>query len=364
VTALGINYLGDPHNAPYLIYPCHDYYGGDPFGTYRLPKLCKKLNPDVVIIQQDPWNFPSYFSALKKAEVTVPVIGSVAVDGKNCRGRAMRDLQHAAFWTEFGRDEAVKGGYEGPTSVIPLGVDTSIYHPLDKVTARKYAGLTGKYADAFIVGNINRNQPRKRLDLTIANFAEWVKTYNIPDAYLLMHVAPTGDRGYDVDQLMSYYGVFDRLLLSKPDIGLGVTEDALCSVYNSFDVQVSTTQGEGWGLTTMEGMACGIPQIVPDWSGLGEWTEDAAIKIPCVRENIVTPDEINSIGGVVSSVDFIEALHRVYSDRDFRLDYGERGFHLVREKRFQWDTIANQWLTLVTDFLETQRNPVSVAVGA
>lgn len=362
VTALGINYLGDPHDLPYPVYPCHDYYGGDAFGTYRLPKLVKKLKPEFLVIQQDPWNFPAYFQNLKEAKVEIPVIGSVAVDGLNCRGRAMRHLSHAAFWTEFGRNEAIKGGYEGPTSVIPLGIDTDIYKPMDKREARKLAGLTGKQAEGFIVGNVNRNQPRKRLDLTIAYFAEWVKTCNVPDAYLLLHVAPTGDQGYDVEQLMHYHGVHDRLILSVPDIGKGISERALNALYNTFDVQVSTTQGEGWGLTTMEGMACGVPQIVPDWSALGEWPENAVMKVPCIRETCVTPNSINSIGGVASSLSFIECLHRIYSDEVFRIQFGDIGLGHIKQPRFQWETIGKQWLELVTEFHRTLKNPVMVAV--
>jgi D-inositol-3-phosphate glycosyltransferase len=351
VTALGINYLGDPHDLPYKVYPCHDYYGGDAFGTYRLPKLAAKIKPDVIVIQQDPWNFPAYFTELKKAKIDIPVIGAVAVDGKNCRGRALRDVSLAAFWTQFGRDEAVKGGYEGETAIIPLGVDLDIYHPMDKAEARKRCGLKGVHATGFIVGNVNRNQPRKRLDLTIQYFAEWVKTYNIADAYLLFHVAPTGDRGYDIEQLMNYYGVFDRLILSTPEIGKGVSENALCSLYNSFDVQVSTTQGEGWGLTTMEGMACGIPQIVPDWSALGEWA-DAAMLVPCIRENIVTPDNINAIGGTPSSLHFIESLHNVYSSEGLRDEMRRNGLKLASAPDFRWEQIAYSWLNLVNDFVE------------
>lgn len=362
VTALGINYIGDPHDLPYKIYPCADYYGGDAFGSYRLPKLCKTLNPDLLIIQQDPWNVPEYFAQLKKSDVDVPAIGSIAVDGLNCRGRALRGLKHAAFWTEFGRDEAVKGGFDGPTSVIPLGVDLDIYHPVDRQAVRKQ--LPVKYRDGFIVGNVNRNQPRKRLDLTIAYFAEWVKTYNIPDAYLLFHIAPTGDRGYDVKQLMNYYGVFDRLILSEPEIGKGDSEDSMRSLYNAFDVQVTTTQGEGWGLTTIEGMACGVPQIVPNWSGLGEWTRDAAIKIDCIRETCVTPNDINSIGGVVSSLSFIEALHRVYSDREYRREMATRGMTLASQPEFRWEAIAKQWLTLVEGFFAQQSEVLQETVSA
>jgi len=363
VTCLGINYIGDPHTFPYRIYPCHDYFGGDAFGTYRMPKLVQKIKPELAIIQQDPWNFPPYFHSMEKSEVSVPVIGAVAVDALNCRGKCLNNLVTASFWTEFGRAEAEKGGYEGPSQVIPLGVDLDIYHPMDRHDARVMLGIPKDYCEVFIVGNVNRNQPRKRLDLTIANFAEWVKAYGIKDAYLYLHVAPTGDRGYDVKQLMAYYGVLDRLILAEPELGQGMSEKMLSATYAAFDVQVSTTQGEGWGLTTMEGMACGVPQIVPKWSALGEWAAPAARLVPCIRENIVTDSNINTIGGVASSLAFVEALHETYSDESLRNDMRTRGLELVARSEYRWESIAARWLSLVSETYESlQTKALKVAV--
>lgn len=350
VHCLGINYLGDPHQWPYPIYPCHDYNGGDPYGTYRLPKMIKKLKPDVLFIQQDPWNIPAYFAVLENAKVKAPpTIGVIAVDGLNCRGRALRHLEKVVFWTEFARNEAVKAGFEGESSVIPLGVNTGIYKPMSKVEARRIVGIP---EHGFIVGNVNRNQPRKRLDLTIAYFAEWVKVHEIDDAYLYLHVAPTGDRGYDVEQLMAYYGLQHRLILSEPEIGHGISERGMMATYNAFDVQITTTQGEGFGLTTLEGMACGVPQIVPKWAALGEWAT-AALQVQCIREHIVTPDNINSIGGVASSLAFVEALQSVYSNDILRHRMSEEGLKLANGVQFDWDTIAESWLETFSDFIES-----------
>lgn len=350
VHCLGINYLGDPHPWPYPIYPCHDYTGADAYGTYRLPKLLRKLKPDVLFIQQDPWNIPAYFGVLETAKMPAPpTIGAIAVDGLNCRGRALRYLQKAVFWTEFGRSEAVKAGFEGETDVIPLGVDTHIYKPMSKHEARKILGVP---EDGFIVGNVNRNQPRKRLDLTIAYFAEWVNSYGIDDAYLYLHVAPTGDRGYDVEQLMAYYGLQHRLIWNQPEIGQGISERGMMATYNAFDVQVTTTQGEGFGLTTLEGMACGVPQIVPKWAALGEWAT-AALRVPCIRETIVTPDNINAIGGIASSLAFIEALHSVYSNEFLRGKMSGESEKLANGVQYDWDTIAESWLETISDFIET-----------
>lgn len=350
VTVLGLNYRGDPHPYPYPIYPARN--GGDIFGVARISELVATTTPDLVVVQNDPWNFPDYLKVL----ANLPVVGIVAVDGENCRGRQLNGLALAIFWTEFAQCEAALGGYSGPSTTIPLGVDLSTYRTVERKQARAALGLPARLHDAYIVGNVNRNQPRKRLDLTISYFAEWVKKYQIDDAYLFLHVAPTGDRGYDCQQLMSYYGINRRLILSEPDVYRGESEQRLVLMYSSFDVQVSTTQGEGWGLCTMEGMACGVPQIVPAWSALCEWTEDAAVKVPC-STIACTPNKINVVGGVPDREEFIASLDRLYHDAAERQRLSERGRRLVERDEFRWPNIGQRYAHELNALLATKVEP-------
>ena len=345
VHVLGINYQGDPHKWPYPIYPC--WPGGDMFGLERTAPLVNQIQPDLVIIQNDPWNVGEY---VKRIDKKAPVVASMPVDGKNCRGNSLNDLALAIFWTKFGLDEARKGGFHGLAEVIPLGVNTELYQPMDRLEARKTVGLPG-LEDAFIVGNVNRNQPRKRLDLSVEYFAEWVKRNNLTNAYLFLLVAPTGEMGYNVRQLMSYYGFNDknkRLILGEPPVGRGLDEELMPSVYSSFDVQISTTQGEGWGLTTMEGMACGIPQIVPDWSALGEWCEDAVLKVNCSTHS-VTPNYINVVGGLPDKEEFMRALDLMYLTRQWSdnqsgwAQFRKKGLELVNRPEYRWEAIGQRF---------------------
>ncbi len=361
IHVLALNYQGDPHPWPYSLYPC--WPGGDLFGVQRVSGLVKKIQPDLVVIQNDPWNIPEY---LKKIDKKIPVVASMPVDGKNCQGQILNDLDLAIFWTQFGLSEARKGGFTGKAEIIPLGVDLDLYKPMDRIEARKIVGLPG-LEDAFIVGNVNRNQPRKRLDLTIQYFAEWIHSSGI-DAYLFLLIAPTGELGYDVRQLMKYYGFGNdrkKLILSEPHIGNGLDEKTLPAIYNSFDVQISTTQGEGWGLTTMEGMACGIPQIVPRWAALGEWCEDAVHLVDCDNQ-IVTPNHINAIGGLPNRKEFIEALQNMYVSRSWSDNtkggwawYSERGRELVRRPEYNWKNIGLRFEAVLEESYEQKKKKVA-----
>ena len=343
VSVLGLNYRGDPHGYPYPIYPT---YIQDGFGLRRLPEIIDKVRPELIVIQNDPWNLPAYMKPL----ATFPIAAVMPVDGLNCRGMALNGLRVAFFWTRFGFQQARDGGYTGPAGIIPLGVDLDIYAPGDRDEARDFLGLPPKYKDGFIVGNVNRNQPRKRLDLTIRYFASWVKKYSISDAYLFLHVAPTGESGVDCDQLARYYGVQNRLIMSDPGIYRGIDERRLALLYSLFDVQVTTTQGEGWGLTTMEGMACGVPQIVPEWSALAEWAE-AAVQIPC-KTTATTFDSINVIGGIPDEDNFIFALNKIYQDAHWREDLVSRGLNLVQKTEYRWETIGERFAVGLDEAME------------
>lgn len=341
VSALGVNYRGDPHSEPYPIYPA--WIGGDALGLRRLKELVPKIRPDLVVIQSNPWNVPLYMDMLRQAMAGQPLprtVGIVAVEGKNCRGHQLNLLDRAIFWNEFSRREATNGGMRIPSGVVPLGVDLETFKPGDKAAAREKLGLGSVPKDAFIVCNVNRNQNRKRLDLSIMYFAEWVKQKGIRDAYLYLHVLPGSSSRCDCDQLAAYCGIQDRLILAEPkDIFLGAPIEYVVATYQAADVQITTTLGEGHGLTTMEGMACRTAQIAGDYAAIGEWGKDAALLVDCPEEGIM-PDVQNMIGAAPDRQQMINAMDRMYRDVRLRETVAQAGFNRVSEPRFRWENIA------------------------
>ena len=350
VTVLGMNYRGDPHDYPYPIWAAAP--GGDAFGIGRFSWMVNIVKPDVIVIQQDPWNFPAYFAQLRKIpeHSEIPVIGVVAVDSKNCLGTALNDLQGAIFWTEFGLNEAKKGGFTQPGSVIPLGVDRSVYRSDTRVRAREkflpeYLGNKGDQIacdEAYIVGCVGRNQPRKRLDLTIAYFAEWIGMLGIRDTWLYIHSAPTGETGFDLAQLAGYYGVLDRLIMVTPEMFYGLSEEDMANTYNCFDVYWSTSQGEGMGLPALEAMACGIPCILPGSSAFLDWAKGAARLTHC-NEIAVTPGGPNSVGAVVDRESSIHALNALYESNSLRQEMSQMSSRRAAESLFNWDVIGQEF---------------------
>ncbi|MDB6003027.1 MAG: hypothetical protein JWR15_14 [Prosthecobacter sp.] len=357
VIVSGVNYDGAAHELPYRVMPACQ--GGDMWGMNRFQDLCAEFDPTAVVINSDWWNVAQF---AKIAPAGVPVIGYMPVDGGNLDPAAMEELNklHGAAWyTGFGHRQACAAGFTGRRQIIPHGIDTEMFQPSDRHAARRLLGL--KVApNAFIVGNVNRNQPRKRLDLTIQIFAVWIRQHRIPNAHLLLHCAQK-DVGWDLRKVAAYYGVADRLILTGPE-DMRDLQDAsrLKFIYSSLDVQMTTTLGEGWGLTTMEGMACGTPQIVPDSSALGEWA-GPAVKIPCSR--MLIHPEINTAGALVDEAPFVAALQGLYQSKAARSRLAAQGLAHVRSEAFRWENVAGRFARLLaTTARKTKRRPEHRAV--
>ncbi len=88
----------------------------------------------------------------------------------------------------------------------------------------------------------------------------------------------------------------------------------------------------------MEGMACGVPQIVPSWAALGEWPRHVAA-VPC-RDTFVHP-QYNTIGGVPDKAAFVASLDELYEDGKCRRHDGKLGHRHVQQRPFRWPHIAN-----------------------
>lgn len=344
VHVLGLHYYGDPHELPYQVWPPTQPWDGgrDVYGVSRLPALVERLAPDVVVVLNDPWNVPAYLDSLdgfaaQRREQNLffsrpPVVGWLAVDGKNQRGAPLNRLARVVTWTRFASEELKRGGYEGEPDVVPLGVDPECFYPVDRAESRAAVLPDSVPPDAFVVGVVGRNQPRKRLDLTLEYFAEWVRLHHVEDAYLLLHVAPTGEAGCDVRSLVKYHGLAGRVVLSQPHVGIGADLEHLRATYGAMDVYVTTTQGEGWGLPALEAMACAVPCIVPRWSALGDWPGTAAVTVGCSSTALTAPMNGNpyTIGGIADKKTFIQELDAMYRSELHREAYRKRGLALAR----------------------------------
>lgn len=337
-----INYFGDytELQKKYKIYPAS--LGGDVFGIQRLPSLLQNIKPDLVFVINDVWLGKEYINAIK--EIGAKAVLYTPVDSPNIRRDFVEPVNMydiVIAYNNFGLNEMQKSGLATQSEVIPHGVNTKIFNPIGRTKARSIMKIP---EDWYIVGCANRSQPRKRIDLAVQYFAEWVK--DKPDNIKFYFHGALKDLGIDVVQLCQYFDIEDRLIITSPNMtpAQGVPIETLNIIYNGFDVHMSTTLGEGMGYTNMESMAAGIPNIVPDWSALGEWCRDESgipvVEYVPVTSIYVNTGGINTIGGVADKNLYIAALEKLYTDEKYRLDLGKRGYQLVTQPCYNNSNVA------------------------
>lgn len=371
VTVLGINHFGDPHDYPYDVYPCVNFTDGgrDAFGTTRLPRIAKRVQPDVIVFLNDPWNIWEYVYRLtgkddweEQREVLdkaggPKLVGWLAVDADNQRGEPLNALDHVVTWTRYGLDQLRRGGYTGPGSVVPLGVNLGLFRAIPTGSARSQLPALAETVpeDAFIVGCVGRNQPRKRLDLTIEYFAEWLRSSGASNAYLLLHVAPTGEQGFDLARLADWHGVKSRVIATSPAVARGAEDDVMPYLYGSLDVLFTTTAGEGWCLPVLEAMACGTPAIVPDFAALGEWPTGVAIPMKCSSRQVNAPlnSRAYTLGAVPDKDQAVSALNYLYREYDRIAELSARGIELANE--YPWSRTADEMVDVLENVVKEDR---------
>lgn len=250
VVGLGVNYRGDPHNYPFPIYPAA--MGGKVFGEDRLVTILNNADFDIVFILNDVWIIDAYLSAIKK-EVKKPLPKIVIYFPIDSSNHDPKWYQHfdivtrPVTYTEYGRS-VVNDGDCSPDlnlDVVPHGVDQSVFYK--KFTNRKDAkrALFGKTKspDSFIFLSANRNQPRKRLDITMEGFKLFAEGKD--DVLLYMHCG-VRDAHIDVARLSIRHKIDSKLILSNMSMGVqGVPDAVLNDIYNACDVGLNTSMGEG-----------------------------------------------------------------------------------------------------------------------
>jgi D-inositol-3-phosphate glycosyltransferase len=164
-------------------------------------------------------------------------------------------------------DFGIDVGYRGRIDVLPLGIDTAAFCPRDKRQVRRQLGLAEQ---GFLILSFGRLAATDKADLLpfFPVLRQLVDRY--PAARVTWLVAGTG---YSWDTYVTTlreaatdFGLQEHCLFWD-DVNNNSEKRVL--VYSAADVFFAPSDNvqETFGLTPIEALAAGLPQLVSDWDG-------------------------------------------------------------------------------------------------
>lgn len=217
------------------------------------------------------------------------------------------------------------------------GVNTSLFSP-----RQKPKDLESK----FIVGNLNRNQPRKQPVRCLEAFARFAA--DKPDALLHMQMDWNDEFGWPIEYFANMWGVLPKMITPLP---VGMPRDEIAKIYSMWDLNYNCTGGEGFGLCHIEGMACGVPSLGCDYTTSNELIMEGE---PGPRGSLVKCKDLYwdlmSTAAVRRSLvdidDCVNVLNKYYYNRDLLAQH-KKNSEIWAKKNVSWKVIQDKWKYIV-----------------
>ncbi len=164
--------------------------------------------------------------------------------------------------SRFNKETFSSSGVKRPIEVMPLGVDTNYFHPFIK---------SRRFNDRFVFMSVFEWGERKAPEILLQAYNQEFSSAD--DVLLLLKVINT-DPAVNIERQVEAM----RLGPDRAPIVMVVNQNIpsyqMGSLYCSSDCFVLPTRGEGWGMPTLEAMACGLPAISTHWSAQTEFFND------------------------------------------------------------------------------------------
>jgi len=345
------------------------------FGYNKIHEYVDMVNPDVVMIYNDPYTIAKFIESMKHEPGKSPYKLWLYLDQVYTGVAApLIDILHKHAdriycFTDIWKKKFLEYGPFPDVRVLGHAVDANVFACMPPETRKGIRTNMGISDDAIVFLNINRNSQRKRIDLTIAGFVGLLKKNPTNPYYLVIasNLQPQSGAHYDMQRIfieelkengMDIQSYARRLLLidtSPPNIW---SDEAINQLYNSADIGINTSDGEGYGLCQIEHMYTGAPQIVTDVGAYRDFLDSSVAEfIPPTGKHYFAGGMPHGFSCPTFLVSDVTQAMQGMSDR---LD--ERRMHVNLFKFPSWSRVCDEWLEDILKLAEGQASIVSVPV--
>jgi len=325
------------------------------FGYLILPDIVKKERPDVVFLYNDIGVVNQYLVKLAPLRPALSFkIWTYLDQVYECQLQqhlepCIKETDRFFTFTKEWREVLKRQSVSRPIDVLLHGYDPSLFPVLTKAEARAQINIPD---EIFLFISLNRNQPRKRLDLMIMAFVELI-TKHPSKPLFLMYVCDKGDKGgyplFDIFAReitirgLSIEPFANRLLITPKE--MSYQDEEIGKFYKIADVGLSTSDGEGLGLCSFEQMGQGVPQVLTNVVGHREYCrpDNSILVEPTFRSYL--PLCLSHLGGETRSVDyrvFASAMETYVFNEELRLLHGSNAKETV--EKYTWPSVMAGFL--------------------
>lgn len=363
ISVLAANFRGDAwscerpghdHSTPLRLFRPDLVAMKDIYGMSRIIEMLAKVEPDVIVTLYDPQVVLSllFKNAYDPDQLLLqyrPLLAYTPDDGTNLPPRwttILPKVTNVVAMSKWGQSH-----YQ-PSQLAYHGVDQEVFWPISErpkttsngIVCRTKADCKRAFnfdPDGFLVGRVDTNSGRKDYPALVKALWPLMKKYD--DISVHFQCQDEGPQA----------GIRFQALLSREAESVDPTRfhfpglhssfegwplEDLNVLYSAFDCFVSTSRGEGFGLTLLEAAACGIPIVAQNVSAIPEVVGPGGILLE-PRGLLTTPaGEDNWLPDIDA---FTSAIERLYFSKGLRHDLGEAG--AAHAKTFSWDYAARKF---------------------
>lgn len=364
IHVLAINHRGDDYPTNMHLYRPNAINAQDIYGRSRIVEMLGKVEPDVVWMTHDPYVllqllFENPYDPNRMLLQYRPLLTYIPCDGINLPqpwADTLTQVSKVVTMSKWGQAQ-----YPG-SEMVYHGVDTDQFWPVsDKRPITVSTGVAvrnkreckkvfGFDPDGFLVLRVDKNSGRKDFASTWKALVPVMARH--PDIQVHFHCEVRDSQsGVNLDALYAR---------SEPEIARnrwfnpgmfdtwsGWPQANLNALYNAADLFVSTSRGEGFGLTLAESLAAGVPVIAQNVSAIPEVVGPGGQLLEPQRLITIPSGEDTWLADIDA---FTEAIEHAYLSSGWRRDHGQAGREHVT--KFSWDFAAerfNEYLAALAD---------------
>jgi glycosyltransferase involved in cell wall biosynthesis len=336
-----------PYGEDWLIKPVNGY--GNP---EIIRSILRDYKPDVIWFMTDPRFYTWLWDIENEIRPSVPMVYYHVWDNYPYPtfNKKFYNSNDVVCTISKVTDDIVKTVAPETTSVwIPHTVDHEVFKkqkPENRAKVRKE--ITNTTSEKMIFFWNNRNARRKQSGTLIYWFKAFLDKVGHDKACLVMHTEPKDQNGQDLEKILENLNLVQgEVLLST----VKIPPKELAEIYSAADCTINISDAEGFGLSTLESLACETPIIVNMTGGLQEQVTDGknwfGIGIEPISKCVIGSQDVPWIyEDRINKEQFMKAMLEFYNTpEDEREKLGAMGRKHVLDN-YNISSYASKWRTL------------------